>query len=79
MWLGVKQFGAQVMAVLSWKTLVVGAAMVAFASLFEFDEIGNQIEMFRALRSCRIQYGAVNVDAIARAMREFSKHVHSEA
>ena len=67
------------MTVLSWKTLVVGAAMVAFASLFEFDKIGNQIEMFRALRRCRIQYGAVNVDAIARAMREFSKHVHSEA
>ena len=67
------------MTLLSWKTLAVGAAMVAFASLFDFHKIGNQIETFRAMRRCRIQYGAVNVDAISRAMREYLKHTHPDA
>ena len=66
------------MSLFSWKTLAVGAAMVAFASLFDFFLIGHHIKTLRALKTCKISSDALTTESLNKALREYSKHNHPD-
>ena len=64
--------------VLSWKTIVVGAGMVAMASFFDFDHTGEQIKILRGLRACKVSYTTLSADSLTKALREHAKKNHPD-
>ena len=64
--------------VISWKTIAVGAFLVAFTSVFDFRDIGVQMTTLRSLHKCRIPYAAFSKDALSQAMRDFAKKTHPD-
>ena len=64
--------------VLSWKTIVVGAGMVAMASFFDVDQTGEQIKILRGLRACKVSYTTLSADSLTKALREHAKKNHPD-
>ena len=65
-------------SVLSWKTLAVGALLVMCSSLWDFRQIGEQMETLRALRLCEVKYASLSVEALGRAMRDHARTTHPD-
>jgi hypothetical protein len=64
--------------VLSWKTVVVGAGMVAMASFFDFYHTGEQVKILRGLRACKVSYTTLSADSLTKALREHAKKNHPD-
>ena len=72
------RFAAMASSVLSWKTLAVGALLVMCSSLWDFRQIGEQMETLRALRLCEVKYAALTGEALSKAMREYARTTHPD-
>ena len=64
--------------ILSWKTIVVGAGMVAMASFFDFDHIGAEIKILQGLRACKVSYNSLSAESLTKALREHAKTNHPD-
>ena len=72
------RLAAMASSVLSWKTLAVGALLVMCSSLWDFRQIGEQMETLRALRQCQIPYTSLTGEALSKAMREYARTTYPD-